>query len=395
MGSSRIPLVLLMIALAHIALLVGVSLPQGLIVIEYGTAGCPYCAAQKTVLESLWREGKLCFVYVELMGNETNALEYATLYSALVGSDLRVPFLVLLVDGKVKAALVGYHDSTQLLNVAENAAKSTGILVVTGSGVREVVNSTIVSEVQRTVDSRLRGVPPSVFLPPLALQQALTLLVPLAIASGINPCTFTLYAALIAAVLVGGRRKALAVALAFTAGVFACYYLVGIGLVTATSFSPRILVKVFSALGVALGAYSAAKSLRPGARLPLPGALRRLLEVPQDLAASAIYGVAGPLGAAGLGALFGLAFFPCSGAPYIVFTTILSRLSTPQVRYVLLLLYNAVVVLPLMGAALVLVLTESAVENVGKLSGPGIARALQLLSGILLTSVSVYLLLAL
>ncbi|MEM2794877.1 MAG: hypothetical protein QXY49_03365, partial [Thermofilaceae archaeon] len=375
MNSKLGLLALLLVALIYLPLLSGAPPLQGLIVIEYGMSGCPYCVAQKAVLEGLWEEGKLYFVYVELMGNETNALEYSTLYTILVGDNLRVPFLVLLIDGEVKAVLVGYCNSTQLLGIAGNATKSTGILVVSGSGVREVVNDTTITEVQRIIGSRLKGVSPSVFLPPLTLRQALALLVPLAVASSMNPCTFTLYAALVATVLVGGRRKALTVALAFIVGVFVCYYLVGVGLVTATLSSPRILVKIFSVLGVALGVYSMVKSLRPGVKLPIPETVKRMLEIPQDLTTSAVYGVAGPLGATGLGVLFGLVFFPCSGAPYLVFTTILSRLSTHQVRYILLLLYNAIAVLPLIGVALVLILTGSATESVGRLRGPRVARA--------------------
>ncbi|KSW11622.1 hypothetical protein CF15_01980 [Pyrodictium occultum] len=168
----------------------------------------------------------------------------------------------------------------------------------------------------------------------------------LAALDSINPCTFYIYAVLLLSVSLKERRSraVLAAGLAFVAGIYAGYTLLGLGIAGAAS---RLSAWLLSLAAGAYGVYNIAVGLyelrggrpglqRPGVRLA-PRAVR----------------TAGLLGAAGLGLLLSFTLLPCSGGPLVAFI-VLARASGYQGLAVLplLMLYNVIFVSPLVGMGL-------------------------------------------
>ncbi len=396
--ARRITLAALLITVPLYAI---AALPQQVVIVEYGTVGCPHCVEQKAVLEGLWREGKLCFVYVELIGNETNVLEYIALYEALGLRDLEgdyyVPLLVIAIDGSVKGAVVGYRNASQLMHIVDLAARVPGLKVWYSSGTVEIMNETVIARAQMIVGARLGNA--SIIEAPgeagsrealaqrhLSLAEALSILIPLAASDSVNPCTFAVYTALLATILVlGGTRKMLISALAFIAAVFTCYYLLGVGLVAVTAMLPAWFIKALAALGLAAGIYSIAVNLKGGFKSPVPEKLKKVTE-------SALSKVAGPLGAAGLGALCSFTLLPCSSGPYIVFAGILSRIPASALRYLLLAIYNLIFVAPLAALAAGVSLLKVKARRLKELRNERALAVMELAAGVLLVSVCAWIL---
>ncbi|MEM1509837.1 MAG: hypothetical protein QW096_08260 [Thermofilaceae archaeon] len=388
--------------LAFSLLYVTVAFPQHVVIVEYGMSGCPHCVEQKAVLEGLWEEGKLYFVYVELMGNETNALEYVTLYDILglydLEGDYYVPLLVITVDDNVKGITVGYHNTSQLLYLIDQSTRAPCLKVWSSSGTVEITNETIILYVQQILGNRLSftsttespGKPTGSHETPAQKQlspiEALSILIPLAASDSVNPCTFAVYTTLLTTVLVlGGARKMLASALAFITAVFTCYYILGVGLVTATTMLPAWFIKVLAALGLVAGIYSIAVSLRGDFKSPIPDKLKRVTE-------SALFKVAGPLGAAGLGALCSFTLLPCSSGPYIVFAGVLSRIPTFMLRYLLLAVYNLIFVTPLVALAVVISVFRVKARRLKQLRDERTLTVMELAGGVLLASICAWIL---
>lgn len=362
--------------------------PQRALVIEYGEALCPDCVKQKQILESLNRSSGVPYLYVELMGNETNVKEFDRIYELAVGGELRAtPLLVLVVEGRAKAVAVGPLDESELLNLIERAQKAPGFLVAVGGDTRELADNSRIEEVQKIIDARLSGSPYAAASPEDA-SRVLPFLLTLAAADSVNPCTFAVYTALLLVVLtLRGRKGAALSALSFAAAVYACYYALGLGLVAVSSLLPHVFVKAVAAVGIAVGLYSIAANLGGRFKSPVPEPLKRVTE-------AALMKVAGPAGAAVLGALCSFTLLPCSSGPYVVFAAVLSRVSQPALRYLLLGLYNAVFVSPLLAiAAAVSALNVAAKRVKGWCSEEVLAR-MELAGSALLIAVCVYLLLA-
>ncbi|MCD6357515.1 MAG: hypothetical protein J7L75_02935 [Thermoproteales archaeon] len=372
--------------LAALLPVLATCLPQEVVIVEYGMETCPHCSEQKEVLGGLG----VPFVYVELLGNETNVMEYLALYDSLIGGERYVPLIVIVINGVVKAAVVGGGDASYWEGVNERAAQVEGVLVVDSEGRERVVtNETVIQAAQRVVEARLRGLAPSPGTgpKPLTLREVLPILVSTAAADSVNPCTFSVFTALLLITLsLTGRGRALASSLAFIAAVYACYYLLGLGLTVAIVALPPIFVKVIAAAGLVVGAYSVASSLRGEFRSPVPSGLKRVTE-------EALYKVAGPLSAAGLGALCSFTLLPCSSGPYVVFTATLSRLPEPGLRYLLLGLYNAIFVAPLVAIAVAVTLLGLAARRVKKWRSGRSLALMELVGGILLVAVCAYILL--
>jgi len=362
--------------------------PQRALVIEYGEALCPACIEQRRALESLNRTRGVPYLYVELLGNESNVREFTRIHELAVGGELYVPLLVIVVEGRVGAVAVGPLGESELLSLFERAGRASGVLVAAGGEVRELTDEGKIEELQRIVSSRLSGTPYAAVSPEEGAGKILPLLVTLAAADSVNPCTFAVYTALLLIVLtLRGRRGAALSAVSFVAAIYVCYYALGLGLVTVSSLFPHAFVKAVAAAGIAVGAYSIAISLGGKFKSPVPEPLKRLTE-------SALMRVAGPAGAAALGALCSFTLLPCSSGPYIVFAAVLSRVPSPALRYLLLSLYNAIFVAPLLALTAAVLALGIAAKRVKQWRSEEVLARMELAGSALLVAVCAYLLLA-
>ncbi|MCS7105046.1 MAG: hypothetical protein NZ954_05715 [Thermofilaceae archaeon] len=385
-------LMLVATTLFIMVLATGVAQLNQVVVIEYGESLCKACAEQKRTLEQLQSEGVIRFLYVELMENQSNVREFTSLYDNLNLRDVEggyfVPTLAIVLDGEVRGVVVGLCNASRLKQIVDQASRSRGLRVWSSKGVFEVTNDTVVSSVQSIVDNRLKG--SGLALPErgMSLTEVVALLIPLAAADSVNPCTFAVYTALLMMILVlGGARKMVLSAAAFLASVFACYYLLGTGLILITANLPSYFIKVLSAVGLTVGVYSIASNLKGGFKSPVPQKLKAITE-------DTLNRVTGPLGAAGLGAICSFTLLPCSSGPYIVFAGVLSRLQDPLQRYLLLAAYNFIFVSPLAVLAIAVTLLSIKAKSLKKMRSEKTLKTMEIVASSLLAAVCLWLLIA-
>jgi len=369
---------LLLLALLPVAC----AVPQ-LTLVMYGQEQCPACAKQKAELEALRSEG-CAVIYVEV--NASTVAEFYKLYELLAGGEPVVPLTLICSGGRLVAAAVGVHKAGELLELAAKAGAGDSVLVSAGGVLRQVSDEGAVREAQRLVEARLAGVPPALPQQPLSVGEVLPLLLALAVSDSVKPCTFIVFATtLLVVAALSGKRGQLASSLSFVAAVYACYYALGAGLVAAASALPPLFMKAFATLGLAFGLYLAAANARGRFKSLVPGAvMRRVMGAAETAPAK----LPAWLGAAAVGALCALLLTPCGGGPLLVSAALLSRLPQPEMRYLLLALYNLVYVAPLLAIAAA---ASAASAFTGQIGEKKLAYA-QALAGALLAVTCLYLL---
>lgn len=173
----------------------------------------------------------------------------------------------------------------------------------------------------------------------------LPLIVFSAFIDSINPCAFSVLLLTIAFLFSLGRVRGriLAAGIAYIAGLFGAYLLIGLGLLQALHLfnTPHFVAKVGALLLLLLGLAGLVSYFFPNfpIKFKIPskahGAMSKLVDratLPTALL---------------LGALVGLCEFPCTGGPYLTALGLLHDQTTYVQGFAFLLLYNAVFVLPL------------------------------------------------
>ncbi|MCS7112467.1 MAG: hypothetical protein RMJ00_04460 [Nitrososphaerota archaeon] len=274
-------------------------------------------------------------------------------------------------------APINENDIFRLLSVEDNG---TLIPVYTYYGDYSVKDPDIIAELEELLldeDVERSGLPPWI----------LPSIISLAAVDSINPCTFLLFTAiLLLAVGSIGRGRGLTVGLSFIIAVFIGYYLLGLGLSFIMSITPY-LKYIVGLAGLTAGLVNLARGFGREFKPGTPEAIRRF-----------VYGLAGlayvsPLVSFTLGFIVSLTLLPCSGGPYFVGIALLSNIREPLYRYTLLLLYDAVFISPLLLILLLAILSSRYHERLNALRTPGKAKAMQITGGLVLASISIYLIL--
>ena len=209
----------------------------------------------------------------------------------------------------------------------------------------------------------------------------------LALADSVNPCTFAVFTALLFMALRAlGKTKAALTGFSFILAVFVCYYILGLGFIPLLAAIPYV-EKVVASVGLAAGAFSIGRGLKPKFRSPVPKALRRLIEA--QINKSYI----SPVASFALGVTASFTLLPCSSGPYVVGIGLLSALNDPIQAYVLLTLYNAIFVAPLIAILFAVLSSAAYIRKIKAFRGAKLG-VMELISGLLLVIVCVYLLLS-
>ena len=173
----------------------------------------------------------------------------------------------------------------------------------------------------------------------------------------VHPCSFSILLLTIAFLfgLQLSREKILQIGGVYIAGIFASYFLIGIGLLKVLHLfnTPHFMGKLGASLLIIFGIINLLNRCFPDMpiKLKMPGIVHqpmaKLLEKTSLVAAF------------GLGALVGICQFPCMGGPYLMVIGLLRDQVTYMAGFGYLLLYNLVLIVPL-----VLVLWFSADKSV-------------------------------
>lgn len=175
----------------------------------------------------------------------------------------------------------------------------------------------------------------------------LYILIPAALADSINPCAFAILFVILGSILSQSKsyKKVWLTGLAFTFSIFMSYYLMGIGLYKAFTFSNQALVLEFFAaiLAITIGLANIKDYFFFGEYFTM--------EMPYFLKISSrkyIRKIQSPTGAFFIGILISLFLLPCTGGPYL---TVLSYLASESASinimgYLYLLIYNLIFITP-------------------------------------------------
>ena len=166
-----------------------------------------------------------------------------------------------------------------------------------------------------------------------------------ALIDSVNPCAFSILLLTVAFLLSIGklRSNVLQIGIAYIAGLFFVYLLIGLGLLQTLHLfdTPHFMASVGAGLLVLLGlinvmnVYVPAFPIKPG----IPQAAHRKMAVLMERASIPT--------AIGLGGLVGVCEFPCTGGPYLMVLGLLHDQTTYYTGVGYLLLYNVIFVLPL------------------------------------------------
>ncbi len=166
-----------------------------------------------------------------------------------------------------------------------------------------------------------------------------------ALLDSVHPCSFSILLITIA-FLFGmqmERKKILQIGGVYIAGIFAAYFLIGLGILHALVLFnvPHFMGKLGAVLLIAFGLINIVNEFFPQfpIKLQLPAAAHRSM--------AKLMNRASVLAAFGLGLLVGACQFPCMGGPYLMVIGLLHDKMTYFAGFGYLALYNLILILPL------------------------------------------------
>ncbi len=180
--------------------------------------------------------------------------------------------------------------------------------------------------------------PPST--PPIAI------IFGMAFADSLNPCAISVLLLLVVALSVSSR-SVLKTGIAYIAGNFVAYFLIGIGLFSTLNLFtlPAYASKVIAILAIAVAVISLFSKL--------PKQTRPIIK-------SIISAITSPYAAFAAGAVISVIELPCSGGPYFLALTLMSQYLMSQSEVLIyLVIYNMIFVLPLVAVLVLYSATKS------------------------------------
>ena len=173
----------------------------------------------------------------------------------------------------------------------------------------------------------------------------LPLILVAALIDSVNPCAFSILLLTVAFLLSIGklRAKVLQIGIAYIVGLYAVYFLIGLGLLQTLHVfdTPHFMGNLGAGLLIVLGAVNITNEFVPAFpfKPAIPQAAHRKMAVLMERASLPTAVV--------LGGLVGLCEFPCTGGPYLMVLGLLHDQATYYSGVGYLLLYNVIFVLPL------------------------------------------------
>jgi len=313
-------------------------------VVYFTGVGCPHCArTDPFVLVGVPRDygGKFVVIQYEIYQHPENALVFNE-YNATYGCGLGIPLVIFGVDD----FLVG-----DLSILAGLRGKVDGYLALGGNELPLADGSSVAFEDLNVED--LLGSPKiwgGTKYSPLETPTVLAVLAAAAVDS-VNPCAFAVLVILLSGVIAsGGRNKALKAGLAFIVAVFVTYLLMGFGIFS-ISMAPGIAYYFYKAVGVfalvvgVLNVKDYFWESAKGVLSSVPESWRPRVQKLLDDVTSVPSGLVS-------GFVVSLFLLPCTSGPYVVVLGLLAYETTNMYAVQLMLLYNFIFVLPMIGIVL-------------------------------------------
>lgn len=303
--------------------------------------GCPHCASELSFLESIKDNyPSLHITEYEVYFNAENNALFHRLSEAFNTEVHGVP--TVFIDDKVIAGFsnsIGESIETEIQKCAREGCTSP----LEKIGQKEPSNDTVVSvgDISPAENPDKTKMLKQVTLPALISAAAV---------DAINPCEFAVLIILLTTILAAGiRKRALYAGLAFSLSIFISYYLMGIGLysaIQATGIS-KIFYTIMAIVAIMIGLFNLKDYLWYGKWF--------IMEVPlnwRPKMKALLKGITSVPGAFLIGFVISLFLLPCTSGPYIVILGLLAETTTRSHAMLLLLLYNFIFILPMLGITL-------------------------------------------
>lgn len=359
--------------------------PRQLKFYMFGSPACPACRYLKEVITGNFGEDALVFRDIT---NSTNARIYQDIYDYFsLGSHYYIPLTIIYIGEDPKAVAVGAYPINVWNEILSMASAGEGILTVPENGTYRFVVS---SEAVKRLNELVLGVGAGGKEERYTLGQVLPIVLVNALADSVNPCTFSIFTALLLITLsLSGRRNVLKVAVPFIGAIYLTYFAIGLGLIKIFSYIPAVKYAI-GLLGIGFGSLFMISGWGGEFRSPVPARLKRITERVVERASK----VVNPLTSAAAGFIISLTLLPCSSGPYLVATIALSKLGNWSTAWLLLAIYNLIFIAPLVAITVGVLLFAIKVRKL-KIWRTKKLSLMETVSGILLIGIALYALLTL
>jgi cytochrome c biogenesis protein CcdA/glutaredoxin-related protein len=175
----------------------------------------------------------------------------------------------------------------------------------------------------------------------------LPILIGAALVDSINPCEFAVLLILMTTILASGnKRRDLLSGIAYSVSIFISYFLMGIGLYSIISSveTTTVFLKIIGWIAIIIGMFNLKDFFWYGKFF--------VMEVPlswRPKMKAFVKSITGPVSAFLIGFIVSLFLLPCTSGPYIVILGMLGHGETYLKAVLLLLLYNLIFILPMVG----------------------------------------------
>jgi len=307
------------------------------IIIKFYGRGCPHCAQLDSFLEDLQKKDSNIIVkdYEIYFNNENRQVfeELSKLYNIEIQG---VP--TIFIDKKV---IVGFSSSIgeqikQKINKCETEGCINPLEKLKGNNITQIIGSSSPME-----DPKKTKFKKTITIPAVISAAAI---------DAINPCAFAVLIILVTTILASNNRKrALCAGLAFSLSIFISYFLMGLGLYSAIQAAgiTHTFYLIVAILAIIIGLFNLKDYLWYGKWF--------VMEVPlrwRPRMKTIIKGITSVPGAFFIGFIISLFLLPCTSGPYIVILGLLANTTTKGYAIILLLLYNLIFILPMIGITL-------------------------------------------
>jgi cytochrome c biogenesis protein CcdA/glutaredoxin len=299
------------------------------LVMFYGQ-GCPHCSRLELFLDEIApKYPELEIVEKEIYADQENRdlfYQLADEYNVKVEG---VP--TVFIHDKV---IVGFSDA--IANQIEEAIKEC-IEFCNANGERML----IIGESSPTKDPEKTKLLEQLTIPAVISAAAI---------DAINPCEFAVLIILMTTILASGiKKKALFAGLAFSASIYISYFLMGLGLFSAIRAAglTHAFYRIVAVLAIIVGLFNLKDYLWYGKWF--------VMEVPMSWRPrlkALIKGITSVPGAFFIGFVVSIFLLPCTSGPYIVILGLLAKSATKSYAVILLLFYNLIFILPMIGITL-------------------------------------------
>jgi len=308
--------------------------PEGL---QLYVISCPTCEGYKErvrILEDAYPQGAIIFYDIE---DGDNAQRFKRI-AGLLDETLYMPLVGVFEDGELTAIACGSLTSDDWRMVVEGEREGVHAYVAIVKGQIDIIP--LIDEPGKVETIARLFTEPDISVVPsdTDLLQLLAVVATAATMDAINPCCFSIFVVLLTFVFYGvGKKAVLRVGLAFTAGIFVAYFLLGLGFREVLHHVPEIKY-VVTPIALVLGVLRIKEALG-----------REAKHIPDSFAgriSKRIEGASNPRNGFGAGIVTGFLMLPCSSAPYFIVLSLLSERASYTVGLAFLLLYNLIVILP-------------------------------------------------